>query len=148
RKLASAISALLAKAAILAKPFEEQSAAALEIHVDELGLSERSANCLRCAHIVTVRDLMQKTEREVLQMPNFGRQSLAEIRAVLGEFGLSLHKTVRGADTTSTADKLASDLRLIAARHRTILSQEEITSLELAAQRLGEETELHLGVPL
>jgi hypothetical protein len=40
-------------------------------------------------------------------------------------------------DTIPTANKLASDLRLIAARHLTILSQEEITSLELAAQRLG-----------
>jgi hypothetical protein len=90
---------------------------------------------------------VQKTEGEVLQLPNFGRQSLAEIRAVLGEFRLSLRKTVRGADTTPTANKLASDLRLIAARHLTILSQEEITSLELAAQRLGEETELHLGGP-
>jgi DNA-directed RNA polymerase alpha subunit len=97
RKLANAISALLAKAAILAKPFEEQSAAALDIRVDELGLSERSANCLKYDHIVTVRDLVQKTDGEMLRLPNFGRKSLAEIRAVLGELGLSLRKTVREA---------------------------------------------------
>jgi DNA-directed RNA polymerase subunit alpha len=90
RKLANTFSALLAKADLLAKPFDEQAAAALDMRVNELDLSVRSANCLRLEHIVTVRDLVQRTEREMLQVPNFGRKSLVEIRAVLGELGLTL----------------------------------------------------------
>jgi hypothetical protein len=46
--------------------------------VDELELSERSANCLKNSNIVYIGDLVQKTETEMLRTPNFGRKSLNE----------------------------------------------------------------------
>jgi DNA-directed RNA polymerase subunit alpha len=58
--------------------------------VDELELSVRSYNCLKNANIRTIRDLVQKTESEMLKTKNFGKKSLTEIREVLAEMGLTL----------------------------------------------------------
>jgi DNA-directed RNA polymerase subunit alpha len=58
--------------------------------VDELELSVRSANCLKNASIQTIKELVQKTEQEILQTKNFGRKSLNEIKEVLEGMGLRL----------------------------------------------------------
>jgi DNA-directed RNA polymerase subunit alpha len=58
--------------------------------VDELELSVRAYNCLRTASIRTIADLVQKSEAELLKTKNFGKKSLNEIKAILGEMGLSL----------------------------------------------------------
>ena len=62
----------------------------LERTIDELELSVRSYNCLKSAGIQTVRDLVQKTEAELLKTKNFGRKSLNEIKELLAEMKLSL----------------------------------------------------------
>ncbi|HXH05013.1 MAG TPA: DNA-directed RNA polymerase subunit alpha, partial [Vicinamibacterales bacterium] len=62
----------------------------LDRSVEELELSVRSYNCLRNANIRTIRDLVQKTEGEMLKTKNFGRKSLNEIKEVLASMGLSL----------------------------------------------------------
>ncbi len=61
----------------------------LKMRVDELELSVRSSNCLRAANIVTIADLVQKTESDMLKYRNFGRKSLTELNAILSEMGLS-----------------------------------------------------------
>jgi len=58
--------------------------------VDELELSVRSSNCLKNAEIKTIRELVQKTEKEMLETKNFGRKSLNEIKDLLRSMGLSL----------------------------------------------------------
>ncbi|MCI0656744.1 MAG: DNA-directed RNA polymerase subunit alpha, partial [Acidobacteria bacterium] len=58
--------------------------------VEELELSVRSYNCLKNAEIRTIRDLVQRTEAEMLRTKNFGRKSLNEIKEILAEMGLSL----------------------------------------------------------
>jgi DNA-directed RNA polymerase subunit alpha len=67
--------------------------------VDELELSVRSANCLKNANIKDIKELVQKTEQEILQTKNFGRKSLNEIKEVLEEMGLHLGMNIR--DLTS-----------------------------------------------
>ena len=62
--------------------------------VAELELSVRSANCLEAAEITTIRDLVVKTEPEMLKFRNFGRKSLNEIKDILSEMGLSLGMTL------------------------------------------------------
>jgi DNA-directed RNA polymerase subunit alpha len=62
----------------------------LDRSVDELELSVRSYNCLKNADIKTIRDLVQKTEGEMLKTKNFGRKSLNEIKDILTSMGLSL----------------------------------------------------------
>ena len=56
--------------------------------IDELDLSVRSANCLKNANINNLRDLVRKTEREMLETKNFGKKSLEELRDVLSKLGL------------------------------------------------------------
>jgi DNA-directed RNA polymerase subunit alpha len=62
----------------------------LDRSVEELELSVRSYNCLKNANITTIRQLVQKTESEMLKTKNFGRKSLNEIKEILGLMGLGL----------------------------------------------------------
>lgn len=60
----------------------------LKMRVDELELSVRSSNCLRCANIHTLSDLVRNQESEMLKYKNFGRKSLVELNEVLTNMGL------------------------------------------------------------
>jgi DNA-directed RNA polymerase subunit alpha len=62
----------------------------LDRSVEELELSVRSYNCLKNANITTIRELVQKTEQEMLKTKNFGRKSLNEIKEILESMGLRL----------------------------------------------------------
>jgi len=62
----------------------------LDRSVEELELSVRSYNCLKNANISTIRELVQKSEQEMLKTKNFGRKSLNEIKEILSAMGLSL----------------------------------------------------------
>jgi DNA-directed RNA polymerase subunit alpha len=62
----------------------------LDKSVEELELSVRSYNCLKNANIRTLRELVQKTEGEMLKTKNFGRKSLNEIKEILATMGLGL----------------------------------------------------------
>jgi DNA-directed RNA polymerase subunit alpha len=73
---------------------ETQRSGAINEHLDksveELELSVRSYNCLKNANIRTIRELVQKSEAEMLKTKNFGRKSLNEIKEILHSMGLSL----------------------------------------------------------
>ena len=68
----------------------------LDRSIDELELSVRSYNCLRNAGIEYVRDLVQRTEPELLKTKNFGRKSLNEIKEMLADMKLSLGMRLDG----------------------------------------------------
>ncbi len=68
------------------RPYNEN----LDRSVEELELSVRSYNCLKNADIRTIRELVQKTEQEMLKTKNFGRKSLNEIKEILAAMGLGL----------------------------------------------------------
>ncbi|MDO8836181.1 MAG: DNA-directed RNA polymerase subunit alpha [Vicinamibacterales bacterium] len=69
----------------------------LDKSVEELELSVRSYNCLKNANIRTIRELVQKTEAEMLKTKNFGRKSLNEIKDILQTMGLGLGMKLEGA---------------------------------------------------
>ena len=58
--------------------------------IDDLELTVRSANCLKAESILYIRDLVQRTEVELLKTPNLGKKSLTEIKDVLASHDLSL----------------------------------------------------------
>ena len=62
----------------------------LDKSVEELELSVRSYNCLKNANIRTIRELVQKSEGDMLKTKNFGRKSLNEIKEILQTMGLGL----------------------------------------------------------
>ncbi len=58
--------------------------------IEELELGVRSYNCLKREGIQTVGDLVSKSEAELLNIPNFGKKSIDEVKDKLVERGLSL----------------------------------------------------------
>jgi DNA-directed RNA polymerase subunit alpha len=61
----------------------------LNTNVDELELTVRSANCLRAAGISTLKEMVQRTEAEMLKFRNFGRKSLKELGEILTTMDLA-----------------------------------------------------------
>ena len=79
----------------------------LDKSVDELELSVRSSNCLKNANIRTIRELVQKTEAEMLKTKNFGRKSLNEIKEILHTHGAEPRHAARPAGCSGVANRAA-----------------------------------------
>lgn len=62
----------------------------LEKQVEDLDLSVRSYNCLKRAGIHSVRQLVDFSENDLLNIRNFGAKSIEEVKDKLQEMGLSL----------------------------------------------------------
>ena len=78
--------------------------------VEQLNLSVRTMNCLRRGNIQTVGEVVNKGERGLMTLRNFGVKSLQELADRLGELGLILitsgeHLT----DSTEEEDETGSD---------------------------------------
>jgi DNA-directed RNA polymerase subunit alpha len=64
--------------------------AKLNMSLAELKLSVRASNCLESENITSVRDLVQKTEDQLLDLRNFGDTTLTEVKERLAELNLRL----------------------------------------------------------
>ena len=62
----------------------------LNMSLAELKLSVRATNCLESENIHTVRDLVRRTEDQLLEVRNFGETTLNEVQEKLTELGLRL----------------------------------------------------------
>jgi DNA-directed RNA polymerase subunit alpha len=62
----------------------------LNMSLAELNLSVRATNCLESENIHTVRDLVTRSEDQLLDVRNFGETTLNEVRERLSELGLRL----------------------------------------------------------
>src|SRR6202011_4879104 len=62
----------------------------LNMSLAELELSVRATNCLESEGITTVRDLVIRTDEELLEVRNFGETTLREVKNKLAERGLHL----------------------------------------------------------
>ena len=62
----------------------------LDMTIQELDLSVRANNCLESAKIGTVRELVKKTDADLLKVRSFGKTSLREVKRKLADLGLSL----------------------------------------------------------
>ncbi|MGM0600864.1 MAG: DNA-directed RNA polymerase subunit alpha [Candidatus Rifleibacteriota bacterium] len=62
----------------------------LDILIKDLEFSVRSRNCLKKAGIQTLGELVDKKVSELLEIKNFGKKSLKEVREKLGQFNLGL----------------------------------------------------------
>jgi DNA-directed RNA polymerase subunit alpha len=79
----------------------------LGMDIEELELSNRALNCLKSGRskrtgerisIQTVGDLVQRTEKDMLDIENFGRKSLEELKKVLEDMGLTFGMDVTGLE--------------------------------------------------
>jgi len=62
----------------------------LGLSLSELNLSVRAMNCLESENIRTIRDLVQRTEDQLLEVRNFGETTLHEVKEKLADVGLRL----------------------------------------------------------
>jgi DNA-directed RNA polymerase subunit alpha len=62
----------------------------LNMSLAELDLSVRATNCLESEGITTVRELVMRTDEELLEVRNFGETTLREVKNKLAERGLHL----------------------------------------------------------
>jgi DNA-directed RNA polymerase subunit alpha len=69
----------------------------LNLPIAELNLSVRATNCLESENINTVRDLVSRSEDQLLEVRNFGETTLNEVRHKLSELGLRLGMRVPAA---------------------------------------------------
>ena len=69
-------------------PASEESESVLDRDIETLELSIRSLNCLKNAQIKTLRDLVTRTEKQMVEIRNFGEKSLKEVREKLEAMGL------------------------------------------------------------
>lgn len=56
--------------------------------IEDLNLTMRAYNCLRRSGLMTVGQVLEKSEEELLALRNFGRKSYDELRVRLDELGL------------------------------------------------------------
>lgn len=74
---------------IMVEKGEDKKEQVLETTIEELDLSVRSFNCLKRAGINTVKDLINKSEDDMMKVRNLGRKSLEEVQGKLKELKLS-----------------------------------------------------------
>jgi DNA-directed RNA polymerase subunit alpha len=80
-------------------PLDQATEAKLNLSLAELELSVRATNCLESENITTVRDLVGRTEEQLMEVRNFGETTLAEVREKLGDIGLRLGMRFQGGAT-------------------------------------------------
>jgi DNA-directed RNA polymerase subunit alpha len=61
-----------------------------DMPIEELELGVRSYNCLKREGVETVGDLIARSEAELMNIPNFGRKSIEEVRERLAKSNLKL----------------------------------------------------------
>ena len=97
------------------------------VSVQHLKLPARPRNCLRHATgIKTVGDLVQKTERELLELHAFGPVSLKQVKHVLAEIGLRLGMHVPKGDPDEPKGRTGR----LCERHldmATVIDQRDVT---------------------
>ena len=74
---------------LMSSKAEDPNQKALETSIDDLDLSVRAYNCLKRAGILTLRDLTDKSENEMMKIRNLGKKSLKEVIDKVKSMGLN-----------------------------------------------------------
>ena len=64
-----------------------------DARIEELDFSVRTYNCLKKANILTIGELVQHSEQDLMNIRNFGKKSLTEVREKLSQLGLGLKRS-------------------------------------------------------
>jgi DNA-directed RNA polymerase subunit alpha len=79
---------------------DQATEAKLGMSLAELELSVRATNCLESENITTVRDLVTRTEEQLMEVRNFGETTMSEVREKLADIGLRLGMRLPPAPAT------------------------------------------------
>jgi DNA-directed RNA polymerase subunit alpha len=124
----------------------------LETPISDFELSVRSRNCLKKMNLITLGDLLNISEAELLSYKNFGETSLREIKALLDtkglHLGMALEEKLSATETTDMGvaedkdeqllNKPIDDLQL-SVRSRKCLQKLDIRTLDDLTRRTDAE---------
>ena len=74
---------------LMSSKAEDPNQKILETSIDDLDLSVRAYKCLKRAGILTLRDLTDKSENEMMKIRNLGKKSLKEVIDKVKSMGLN-----------------------------------------------------------
>ena len=83
------LNAIADETGLMASKSEDPNVKILETSIDDLDFSVRAYNCLKRANILTLRDLVDKSENEMMKIRNLGKKSLKEVMDKVKDMGLN-----------------------------------------------------------
>ena len=79
-----------------AKRYDQREKEKAEAVENNLELGARALNCLKAENIFTLKDLLSKTENELMKIPNMGKLTLKQIKDALASKNLKLKRPPKG----------------------------------------------------
>ena len=83
------LNAIADETGLMISKSEDPSVKILETSIDDLDFSVRAYNCLKRANILTLKDLVDKSENEMMKIRNLGKKSLKQVMDKVKDMGLS-----------------------------------------------------------
>jgi len=83
------LNAIADETGLMISKSEDPSVKILETSIDDLDFSVRTYNCLKRANILTLKDLVDKSENEMRKIRNLGKKSFDEVINKVKDLGLT-----------------------------------------------------------
>lgn len=87
-EILTSLNAIADETGLMISKSEDPSVKILETSIDDLDFSVRAYNCLKRANILTLKDLVDKSENEMMKIRNLGKKSLKEVMDKVKDMGL------------------------------------------------------------
>lgn len=88
-EILTTLNAIADETGLMISKSEDPSVKILETSIDDLDFSVRAYNCLKRANILTLKDLVDKSENEMMKIRNLGKKSLKEVMDKVKDMGLN-----------------------------------------------------------
>lgn len=88
-EILTSLNAIADETGLMISKSEDPSVKILETSIDDLDFSVRAYNCLKRANIFTLKDLVDKSENEMMKIRNLGKKSLKEVMDKVKDMGLN-----------------------------------------------------------
>lgn len=88
-EILTSLNAIADETGLMISKSEDPSVKILETSIDDLDFSIRAYNCLKRANILTLKDLVDKSENEMMKIRNLGKKSLKEVMDKVKDMGLN-----------------------------------------------------------
>lgn len=88
-EILTSLNAIAEETGLMISKSEDPSVKILETSIDDLDFSVRAYNCLKRANILTLKDLVDKSENEMMKIRNLGKKSLKEVMDKVKDMGLN-----------------------------------------------------------
>lgn len=88
-EILTSLNAIADETGLMISKSEDPSVKILETSIDDLDFSVRAYNCLERANILTLKDLVDKSENEMMKIRNLGKKSLKEVMDKVKDMGLN-----------------------------------------------------------